>query len=414
MAKSYYGKKTGITKFIDILYPEEQSSIQTVANDTVILSHLRWDSVTQRPHHIAMHLAQDRSILFIEEPIFPHKDEYRPYHLYRPSPNITVVQPFSTQATDDYDYAALINKFIDTTAFSTAPIMWLYSPMFVDCLHYVDPSLVVYDNMDKLSSFKFAPATLAIKEQMLLTLADVVFTGGKSLYEDMNNKHTNAYCFPSSVDIEHFSKAVDPETIFPHDILEIPQPRVGYFGVIDERMDLKMVKETAQRLPQVSFLYIGPVVKISETDLPRLKNIHYLGPRDYQILPNYLKGIDVTFMPFAQNEATRYISPTKTLEFMAAEKGIVATPIRDVVRDYSHVISIVDSSKKAADALLDLLNENATEKTTRIARQKEILSKTSWKKTVKKMKEIMDVAMTQKTDIEDEFTGSTVFKLKLT
>lgn len=412
MKKTIY-KREGISRIIGFLYPEGYRQYSQHLNDTVIFSHLRWDSITQRPHHIAKRLAQDRNILYVEEPLPPDGFAGLPYRIYRPETGITVLQPFSSVPTEEYDYASLINTFLQTTAFSDTPIYWLYSPMFVDALHYLTPSLVIYDCMDKLSQFKFAPSSLVEKEHMLLSLADIVFTGGKSLYEDLNRRHESAYCFPSSVDSRHFRKAFDTETVFPTDLLEIPVPRVGFIGVIDERMDLDLVRETAKAMPDVSFVFIGPVVKIDPGTLPRLKNIRYLGPRDYSALPNYLKGIDVTWMPFALNGATQFISPTKTLEFIAAEKPIVSTAVHDVVRDYRSVVRIIANPEEARRAIAGLLNENAVERENRILLEREITAGTSWDKTVEEMKAIIEDTAAEKAMQEPEISQRPVFKLKL-
>jgi len=194
----------------------------------------------------------------------------------------------------------------------------------------------VFDAMDELSKFKFAPAKLLDLEQELIDLADVVFTGGSSLYEAKKHRHDNIHCFPSSVDRAHFCKA-RARSFEPGDQEDLPRPRLGFYGVIDERFDTELLDAVAKMRPNWSFVMVGPVVKIAPEDLPKRPNIHYLGGKTYDQLPSYLSGWDVALMPFAMNESTQFISPTKTPEYLAGGKPVVSTPVRDVVRHYGHL-----------------------------------------------------------------------------
>jgi glycosyltransferase involved in cell wall biosynthesis len=240
--------------------------------------------------------------------------------------------------------------------------------------------------MDELTLFKGAPAELLVQEKFLIANADIIFTGGKSLYESKKKLHANVHCFPSSVDQEHFAKAMNG-IIVPQEIADIPSPIVGYFGVIDERINLQLVNDTAVLNPDISFVMIGPLAKIGEHDLPRQNNIYYLGMKSYEELPNYLKAFSIAMMPFALNDSTKFISPTKTLEYIAAGKSIVSTPIKDVVRDYSHCVSIVNSAEEFSNAIRSYL-ENP-DPVSKDKAYREILEKTSWNVTVEKMNAII-------------------------
>src|SRR5690606_15375204 len=209
----------------------------------------------------------------------------------------------------------------------------------------------------------------------------IIFTGGKSLYESKSQFSTNVHCFPSSIDLFHFKK-VERNLPIPEDIRHIPHPIVGYIGVIDERINLELIAATAAMLPQFQFVMIGPLAKIGEDDLPRLQNIHYLGIKEYNELPNYLKAIDIAMMPFALNDATKYISPTKTLEYMAAGKPIISTPVKDVVRDYEDHVHIVETPDNFGTALQSIVKLDNVDYSTRYC---EILHKTSWDNTVSQM-----------------------------
>ncbi|RZJ24383.1 MAG: glycosyltransferase family 1 protein, partial [Flavobacterium sp.] len=239
---------------------------------------------------------------------------------------------------------------------------------------------VVYDCMDELSLFKGAPQALIDQEKYLLASADIVFTGGKSLYESKKQMHKNVYCFPSSVDEAHFAKAANGIAV-PADIAGISSPIVGYFGVIDERIDLELIRETAQKLPRISFVMIGPLAKIDDADLPREHNIQYLGMKSYEELPGYLKAFSIAMMPFALNDATKFISPTKTLEYMAAGKPIISTKIKDVERDYSHCVSLVETPAEFCAAIVNILKQTPEIKSD----YKEILRNTSWDSTAERM-----------------------------
>lgn len=343
--------------------------------DLVVFCHLRWDFVYQRPQHIITRLSKTMKILLIEEPW--HRPEKPGNSLRSISNNLHVLQPNVNRIEDIASVLpAYIGKDVQTG--------WFYSAAFIPLLDYFSFNTVVYDCMDELSLFKGASEKIVSQERALMDRADIIFTGGKSLYESKAKLHDNVFCFPSSVDRGHFSKALNGIAL-PQDIIAIKGPIVGYFGVIDERIDLEMLHATALLLPSVQFVMIGPLAKIGENDLPRALNIHYPGMKDYSELPGYLKAFSIAMMPFALNDATKYISPTKTLEYMAAGKPIISTAIHDVVRDYSEVVKIVDSAEAFAGAIDAIL----TSRSIYIEDYNDILEKTSWDATVEKMTAII-------------------------
>jgi UDP-galactopyranose mutase len=230
-------------------------------------------------------------------------------------------------------------------------VAWYYTPMMLTFSRDLDADVTVFDAMDELSKFKFAPTHLLELEQELIDKADIVFTGGSSLYEAKKNRHPNVHCFPSSVDRAHFAKA--RSALFdPADQEDLPRPRLGFYGVIDERFDTELLDKVAEMRPNWSFVMVGPVVKISEEDLPKRPNIHYLGGKTYRELPAYLSGWDVALMPFAMNESTEFISPTKTPEYLAGGKPVVSTPVKDVVRTYGDLegVKIASSPEEFVEA----------------------------------------------------------------
>jgi len=257
-------------------------------------------------------------------------------------------------------------------------VAWFYSPMFLPALERVSPSLVVYDAMDELSLFKGAPPVLLERERGLLRIVDVVFTGGVSLGKAKAALHANVHAFPSGVEVEHYQKALDADTRVPDDLKAIGKPRLGFFGVIDERLDLDLLDQVARARPDWQIVMLGPVRKISEEDLPKPPNIHYLGQKPYQDLPGYVKGFDVCLMPFALNDATKFISPTKTLEYMAAHKPVVSTPVADVVGSYTGAVLIAATADEFARKIDEALAETDDQRTARVERERTILARSSW------------------------------------
>lgn len=343
--------------------------------DMIVFCHLRWDFVYQRPQHLITRLAKDYKILVVEEPQPTRLNGHSPLEVREVAPNIHVFRP-PVQSIESI--GPFLKKHLKNRVF---PVGWFYSPAFISVLETLEFDSVVYDCMDELSLFRGAPAHLIEQENQLLAAADVVYTGGKSLYESKKLKHHNVHCFPSSVDTHHFAQVDKNNT--PEDLRDIPQPIVGYYGVIDERIDLELLKNTAAKSPDTSFVMIGPLCKISENDLPRAQNIYYLGMKSYDELLQYLQHFKIAMMPFALNDATKFISPTKTLEYMSANKPIISTRIKDVERDYSNCILLIDNEDDFCEAIKKAPLQDLRE-------YKEILEKTSWDNTAEGMKNIIE------------------------
>jgi glycosyltransferase involved in cell wall biosynthesis len=340
--------------------------------DMIVFCHLRWNFVYQRPQHIISRLSQHFNILVVEEPIATDNDG--DYELQVISENLTILRPKVERIAD-------IHIILEQLNLQNIDIAWFYSAAFVELIPYMKINTMIYDCMDELSQFKGASQQLRAQEEFLIKEADLIFTGGKSLYEAKSKLSSNVHCFPSSVDVAHFKKGSNGADI-PLDIVEIPEPIIGYIGVIDERINLNLIHETARALPEISFVMIGPLAKIDDRDLPREHNIYYLGMKSYNELPHYLERIKISMMPFALNEATEFISPTKTLEYMAAGKPIISTAIKDVTRDYSHIIDIVNDSTEFENAINNILSHD---KTLDSVKYQEILTRTSWDATTEKM-----------------------------
>ena len=351
------------------------------------LSHLRWGFVYQRPQHLMSRLARDYDVLFFEEPIFEGHAAPR-LESHAAAPGVTLLVPQLPAGMHETQAIRAQRELLDAYLAKQQAaelLLWYFTPMSLAFTGHLQGQVVIFDCMDELSAFRHAPPELVDMERRLMTRADVVFTGGHSLWEAKRRHHANIHAMPSSVDVAHFAAARQPLPE-PADQAAIPGPRLGFFGVIDERFDIQLLSELAARRPDWSLVLVGPVVKIDPATLPRLPNIHYLGAKPYGELPSYLSGWDVALMPFALNESTRFISPTKTPEYLAGGRPVVSTPIHDVIKGYgdSGVVSIAATPQGFIEAIEAALRL-APESVERIADQ--VLDGMSWDKTCATIRE---------------------------
>jgi UDP-galactopyranose mutase len=308
----------------------------------ICFSHLRWNFVFQRPQHLMTRFAKGRKVVVWEEPVFgPPERTPRLDSQVDAESGVVVLTPVLPEGSAQEDHEGMLRTLLDTVVASAEGdiIRWYYTPMMLPFSRHIEAVCTVYDCMDELANFKFAPPELTLLERELMNAADVVFTGGYSLWEAKRDRHPNIHPFPSSVDRVHFAKARTLKSE-PADQAPLPWPRLGFYGVVDERMDLGLLAALADARPEWSLVILGPVVKINPDDLPKRKNLHYLGGKDYEELPKYLAGWDVALMPFAINESTRFISPTKTPEYLAGGRPVVSTPIVDVARHYGDLEAV--------------------------------------------------------------------------
>ncbi|MER8710080.1 glycosyltransferase [Mesorhizobium sp. M1088] len=343
-------------------------------------SHLRWNFVCQRPQHILTLASKQQQLIYFEEPIFEER-RHPSMRVHNITPTIRIATPLIPVGTSATRADAIQRRFVDQILASTPHdrlTTWYYTPMALRFSDHLACDVCVYDCMDELSAFKDAPAELTQLEKALLQRADVVFTGGQSLFEAKRSLHRAIFPFPSSIDVTHFHQARAPGED-PLDQADIPHPRVGYFGVIDERLDLELIAQAAAAMPDVHFVMLGPVVKIDQASLPPAGNLHWLGGKSYADLPSYLRHWSAGWMPFALNEATRYISPTKTPEFLAAGLPVVSTAIVDVVRTYGAegLVEIVD----AEDIEAKLRSILARPRDSLVTKADAYLADMSWEKT---------------------------------
>jgi UDP-galactopyranose mutase len=354
--------------------------------DLLVFSHLRWDFVFQRPQHLLSRHAKYRRVFYFEEPVFGMTEVPR-LHLRETTENVLVVVPYLPSGIDALKLEEAMTDLVDELIYEEELIdytLWFYTPMAFAFTRHLEPRATIFDCMDELSLFKGAPEALVNLEAELLARADLVTTGGHSLYEAKKHSHHNIHPFPSSIDIQHFSEA-RKKLIEPDDQVYIPHPRIGFYGVIDERFDHELLSGVAELKPDYQFIVIGPVAKIEKAILPQRPNIHYLGKKEYHALPLYVAGWDCAMMPFARNDATRFISPTKTPEFLAAGRPVVSTTIRDVVYPYQQqrLVYIADSPEDFVKAIDRAMSERQSPEW--IDRVDHYLRDTAWDITFRKM-----------------------------
>lgn len=333
--------------------------------------------------------ARDRRVFFVEEPI--RAAGILPQLRLERSGDVTVAVPHLPEGMSAGEEVSEQRRMLDRLISEHGCreyLLWYYTPMALAFSSHLRAAGVVYDCMDELSAFKNAPAVLKEREAELLRRASLVLTGGQSLYEAKRHQHANIHPFPSSVDAAHFAQARTTDAV-PSDQAPVPRPRLGFFGVIDERMDIELLDGVAAARPDWHLVLLGPVVKIDPGTLPQRPNIHYLGAKTYDELPAYIAGWDVALLPFARNEATRFISPTKTPEYMAAGKPVVSTSIRDVVRPYGEqgLVRIADDVDSFVQACADAMVEDPS---ARNARADAFLRQTSWDRTWVRIQDLLE------------------------
>ena len=372
--------------------------------DLICFSHIRWNFVYQRPQHLLNRYALNNRVFVVEEPVFEANSDFYEIKKSTDNANLWVVVLHLPKATSPEKVNPTLKALLDSCMYSNNIhdyILWYYSPMALPYSDHLVPALTIYDCMDELSAFKAAPPELKRLEVCLLERADLVFTGGYSLYEAKKHLHHNIHPFPSSIDKSHFIKA----RIFkedPPDQVSIPHPRFGFYGVIDERFNISLIEELSSLRPDWHFILVGPIIKINPDSLPMKNNIHYLGKKEYKNLPDYLSGWDVAILPFALNESTKFISPTKTPEYLAGGKPVISASIKDVVTPYGKqgLVRIADTAEEFIDAAKQILEKKNDEKLD--AKVDAFLANISWNKTWSKMTILIEQALENKLIIKNK------------
>ncbi len=358
-------------------------------------SHLRWNFVFQRPQHLMTRCARKNRVFFYEDPVFDTDTAFLQHTVV--CPNIHVVVPHLAPSLTGDEICqlqeVLLAQLVEQYELQDY-VLWHYTPMAVNFTRGLNPISVIYDCMDELSAFRGAPPGLRAAEAELFQRANLVFTGGQTLYDAKKKQHPSTHCFPSSIDREFFA-AARMISNDPVDQAAIPHPRLGYCGVIDERMDFDLLRALALDRPDWHIVMLGPVAKVQESELLRLPNVHYLGGKDYRELPSYMAGWDVGLLPFALNDSTRFISPTKTPEYLAAGLPVVSTPITDVVEPYGELslVLIADSSEAFVNAVEKALPTRNSQ--ARLTAVDKFLAHNSWDLTWQRMESLIDFAISK-------------------
>lgn len=349
------------------------------------LSHLRWDHVWQRPQQVMTRFTKHCRVIYVDPPDII-TDAKQPQLRELPSVDgVRILQPIfpaSLLDTPGHSYQQLwlgLLPYVLAEAGSNT-ILWVYSPLadYLVAAARKQIRLAVYDCMDDLASFRDGTEEMRQREAQLLELVDLVFTGGRSMYEARKHRHLRVYCFPSGVDLNHYQRVYDPTLPEPASVSHVPRPRLGYFGVLDERIDWLLIAEIAMRQPAWQWVLVGPTAKVQPSELPVAPNIHYLGQQDYHDLPAFLKSFDLATMPFALNAATRYISPTKTLEYLAGGKDVISSSLPDVVTTYEDIVTIADGVEAWIAAIDRRLAATPDERAARLRRAQPLLQAGSW------------------------------------
>lgn len=359
------------------------------------LSHLRWDFVFQRPQHLLTRAAETFRVIYVEEPVFGGGAEPR-LDMSSRAGGITVAVPHLPHGHTPTEVMRLQRDLMSdlVEAEGRPDVLWYYSPMALSFSAHLEAPVCLYDCMDELSAFRGAAPDLTLWERRLFAKADFVLAGGRTLYQSKRRQHQSVTLLPSSIDTAHFDLARrQPED--PEDQRGISHPRLGFFGVIDERFDAELLEQAAALRPDLSFVMIGPVVKIDAASLPKAHNIHWLGSKSYAELPAYLGNWDLGIMPFAINESTRFISPTKTPEFLAAGLPVVSTPITDVVHPYGDagVVQIAADAESFVSSIERLLNASREEWLGKVDR---MLASNSWAKSWQRVDDLIRTTLSVK------------------
>lgn len=370
----------------------------------IVHCHLCWDWVWQRPQQFVSRLSQRHKILFVET-VAPSPELATPVARFRTVdnfPNVTMLQlQFPSWRWNEGKYVdaerrRIVREFLSGPGMGQfdQPVQWFYDPMAVPAFAgKLGEILTVYDCMDELSKFRCAPPEIVERESELLKRADVVFTGGRRLFDAKSQFNDNCHFYGCGVDCEHFGQARAAGTQVPKDLAAIPKPVLGYFGVVDERMDYELIARLADANPNWSVAMIGPVLKVDAAALPQRPNLHWLGQRSYAELPAFCKGFDICLMPFALNESTEFINPTKALEYMATARPIVSTAVPDVVRNFGRVVKIARSQEEFISLCQQAL---ANPDETSIARGLQMAAENTWEQIVGRMEGHIEQALVKK------------------
>jgi len=367
----------------------------------IVFSHIRWNCIYQRPQNLMSRLAYHYRVLFIEEPIYEQTVSRYPTLEYScQGPNIEVLTPRTGVPTAGFNQqqasilAPLLEEYLLANCIEDYAI-WFYTPMAYSFIDYLQPKAVIYDCTEIDSERDEDSMEWREMEEALVDHADTIFTSGPSLYDSKRDIHPNVHCLPNAVDMVHFS----PERLLQtsHSSTDVAQlqekigfPRLGFFGVIDERIDFDLLAKVAEARPDWNIVMLGPIKNVNESELPKYPNIHWLGMHSYERLPYFLATWDVCFLPYIVNDLTGFINPCQTLEYMAAEKPVVSTAIPDIAAMYEDVAHFVHTPKQFIEQCETLLSHTAVERSALVSGMLTAVWRMSWDNAVESVRRELD------------------------
>lgn len=357
----------------------------------VVISQVPWDYLWQRNHHTMARISRRARVLYATPiPTITAAKEGKDACLLEGGmhgENLMHYRPVVLWGESKLDSVRKLNRlFLKNSLIWHAGrngmggcrrVLWFYFPTYESLVGRLEEDLVVYDIQDEYSAFSWYPRDTARRERDLLSKCDLVFTGTLQLRKRKEEYNRRIHFVQCGVESEHFSSAREVETALPQDVAALPRPVLGYFGLVDTRIDIAMLEEVASKRPGWTILLIGPAH--IETSKP---NIRMIGTRDYKELPRYLRGFDICLIPFVLNENTRNLNPTKLLEYFAAGKPVITAPIPDVVELYPDLVEFASTAEEFIGAAERLLSGEGEEKRNRRIKE---ATENSWDAMVERM-----------------------------
>jgi glycosyltransferase involved in cell wall biosynthesis len=232
--------------------------------------------------------------------------------------------------------------------------LWTFVPTSAEYVGHLGAEMIVYYCTDDWTSFSFVdPRRMALMVQSLATRADVVFATARPLVEKLKPFNSEVHLASHGVKYQMFSKALERSTTVPADLAALPRPRLGFYGLIEEWLDLALIRYLAERHPDWQIVLIGRKC-VDTTPLDELPNVHFLGRKPHAELPGYCRGFDVALIPHKVNELTRHMNPIKLREYLSAGLQIVATDLPEMRHfpDYCRVAGSPEAFEQAVQEAL--------------------------------------------------------------
>jgi hypothetical protein len=370
----------------------------------MVFSHMAWNPGQGRTPQLMAALAGRWQILFVEAPRHAAGAARLESRAIRAGLTVlTLTTPAPAAGFHDDAQAFGVTLLREELAGRRLKIdiAWLDTPMAWPLAQALGIACLAYDCLEgPPASLQFDAALLHQRESALMRTAALMVAAGPSLFNAHRHRHANLHCVCSAVHAEHFSPAsleLTSARARRGHVLQssLARPRLGYFGSIDERLDLDLLAALADRQPGWAFVMVGSVAGIAAERLPQRRNIHWLGEQDDALLPYLLAGWDLALMPYVVSEATRFLMPSQTLEYMAGYQPIVSTPVRDVQALYAPAVTIAAPQAEAfSSACEEVLAESARARSARLIDMARIVARHAWANTADFVHGLLDEVLT--------------------